>query len=60
MKRAAIVIAVLGMCAGSFGQSNNKPAQGRLRQPRDNAPAAGQAAAPQGKRPPAGQDAARV
>src|SRR5579872_3793765 len=50
MKRAAIIIAVLGMCAGSFGQSNNKPA-GQTSQP---APPAGQAAAaaPQGKRPP--------
>ncbi len=45
MKRAAIVIAVLGMCAWSFGQ--DKPAA-------QTAPA-GQAAAaqPQGKRPPA-------
>jgi tetratricopeptide (TPR) repeat protein len=46
MKRAAIVIAVLGMCAWSFGQ--DKPAaQGAAGQT-----AAGQAAAPQGKRPP--------
>jgi tetratricopeptide (TPR) repeat protein len=54
MKRAAIVIievvAVLGMCAWSFGQGSDKPAA-------QNAPA-GQtapaaAAAPQGKRPPA-------
>jgi len=46
MKRAAIVIAVLGMCVGSFGQ--DKPAT-------QNPPAgqaAGQSAAPQGKRPP--------
>lgn len=46
MKRAAIVIAVLGMCGWSFGQ--DKPAA-------QNPPAgqaAGQAAAPQGKRPP--------
>ena len=42
MKRAAIVIAVLGMCMWSWGQ--NKPA---------TPAAAGQAAAPQGKRPPA-------
>lgn len=45
MKRAAIVIAVLGMYVGSYGQ--DKPAQ--------NPPAgqaAGQAAAPAGKRPP--------
>ncbi len=54
MKRAAIVIAVLGMCAGSFGQSNNKPAAGQAAPAAgQSAPAAGQAAAPQGKRPPA-------
>lgn len=52
MKRAAMVMAVLGMCAWSFGQSNDKPAAqnppaGQAAQP------AGQAAAPQGKRPPA-------
>ena len=52
MKRAAMVIAVLGMCAWSFGQSNTKPATqnppaGQAAQP------AGQAAAPAGKRPPA-------
>jgi hypothetical protein len=50
MKRAAMVIAVLGMCAWSFGQSNTKPATqkppaGQAAQP------AGQAAAPAGKRP---------
>ncbi len=46
MKRAAIAIAVLGMCAWSFGQ--DKPAtQGAAGQ------AAGAQAAPQGKRPPA-------
>ena len=45
MKRAAVVVAVLGMCVGSFGQA--KPAA-------QTAPAAGQAAAaPQGKRSPA-------
>lgn len=47
MKQAAIVVAVLGMCVGSWGQ--NKPAT-------QSAPAAGQAAAaaaPQGKRMPA-------
>jgi len=48
MKRTAIMMAVLGVCAWSFGQSNDKAAQ--------NPPAsqaAGQAAAaPQGKRPP--------
>jgi tetratricopeptide (TPR) repeat protein len=51
MKRAAIVIAVLGMWSLSFAQGNNKPAAqnppaGQAAQP------AGQAAAPQGKRPP--------
>lgn len=55
MKRAAIVIAVLGaglgMCVWSFGQSNDKaagqnPPAGQAAQP------AGQAAAPGGKRPP--------
>lgn len=45
MKRAAIVVAVLGMCVWSFGQSSGKPAG-------QSAPA-GQAAAPAGKRPPA-------
>jgi tetratricopeptide (TPR) repeat protein len=46
MKRTAMVVAVLGMCAWSFGQSSDKPAT--------QTPAAGQAApaaAPQGKRP---------
>jgi tetratricopeptide (TPR) repeat protein len=48
MKRAAIVVAVLGMCTWSFAQGNDKPAAAQT------APA-GQAAAaaPQGKRPPA-------
>ncbi|MGP0021253.1 MAG: hypothetical protein ACLPHP_21975 [Candidatus Sulfotelmatobacter sp.] len=53
MKRAAIIIevvAVLSMCAWSFGQSTNKPAPGQTGQ---TAPAAGQAAAPAGKRAPA-------
>jgi tetratricopeptide (TPR) repeat protein len=47
MKRAAIVVAVLGVSVWSFGQSNGKPAA--------QTPAAGQpaAAAPQGKRPAA-------
>src|SRR5260370_5594576 len=48
MKRAAIVIAMLGITAWSFGQSTDKPAT-------QNAQAGqqpGQAAAPQGKRPP--------
>ena len=46
MKQAAIMVAVLGMCVGSYGQ--DKPAT-------QNPPAgqaAGQAATPQGKRPP--------
>jgi len=51
MKRAAIVIAVLGMCAGSFGQGNDKPAA-KAAQPAGQAAPAGQTAAPQGKRPP--------
>jgi len=46
MKKAAIIVTVLGMCAWSFGQSGDKPAAGQA------APAAGQAAAPAGKRPP--------
>ena len=50
MKRA-IVVAVLTMCAWSFGQSTDKPAAqnppaGQAAQP------AGQASAPAGKRPP--------
>lgn len=48
MKTTGIVVAVLGMCAWSFAQSNDKPA--------GQSPATGQtaaaAAAPQGKRPP--------
>jgi tetratricopeptide (TPR) repeat protein len=47
MNKAAMVVAVLGICAWSFGQSSDKPAT--------QTPAAGQAAAPaaapQGKRP---------
>ncbi len=46
MKKTAIVVAVLGMCAWSFGQGNDKPAA-------QNAPAAQAAGAPQGKRPAA-------
>jgi tetratricopeptide (TPR) repeat protein len=49
MKRVAMMVAVLGMCALSFGQGNSKPAA-------QNPPAgqaAGQPAAPAGKRPPA-------
>ena len=47
MKRTAIVVAMLGISAWSFGQSSDKTAT--------QAPAAGQQAAPaaQGKRPPA-------
>jgi hypothetical protein len=47
MKRAAMMIAVLGMCTWSVAQGNNKPAA--------QTPPAGQAAAPApaGKRPPA-------
>jgi tetratricopeptide (TPR) repeat protein len=57
MKRAAVVIvevvAVLGMCAWSFGQSTDKPAA-QTAPAGQAAPAAGQAAAaPQGKRKPA-------
>ncbi|HUA15813.1 MAG TPA: tetratricopeptide repeat protein [Verrucomicrobiae bacterium] len=48
MKRAAITIAVLAMCAGSWAQGNDKPAT--------QTPAAGQtgqaATTPPGKRPP--------
>jgi tetratricopeptide (TPR) repeat protein len=53
MKRAAMVVAVLGICAWSFGQSNDKPA-GQNPPAGQAAPAAGQAAAaaPAGKRPP--------
>ena len=56
MKRAAIVIAVLGMCVGSVGQdkgaTQNPPAGQSAAQ--GQSPAAGQSAAtaPQGKRPP--------
>ena len=49
MKRAAIVIAVLGVCTGCFGQNTDKSAT-------QNPPAgqtAAAATAPQGKRPPA-------
>jgi tetratricopeptide (TPR) repeat protein len=44
MKRAAIVVAILGISAWGFAQSSDKPAA-------QSAPA-GQAAAPAGKRPP--------
>jgi hypothetical protein len=51
MKRAAILIAVLGMCAGSLGQGTDKPA-GQNPSTGQAASAAGQAPA-QGKRKPA-------
>jgi len=51
MKRAAMMVAVLGVCAWSFGQSNAKPA-GQNPPAGQAAPATGQAAAPAGKRPP--------
>lgn len=47
MKRAAIVVAMLAMCAWSAAQSNDKPAQSA-----PGAPAGQAAAAPAGKRPP--------
>jgi tetratricopeptide (TPR) repeat protein len=49
MKRAAMIIAMLGISAWGFGQSNDKPAA-----PAGQAAGqtAGQAAAPAGKRPP--------
>jgi tetratricopeptide (TPR) repeat protein len=61
MKRAAVVIievvAVLGMCAWSFGQSTDKPASqtpaAGQAAPAAGQAAAGQAAATQGKRKPA-------
>ncbi len=52
MKRAAIVVAVLGMCVWSFGQSSSKPAGQSAPAGQATAPT-GQAAAPAGKRPPA-------
>lgn len=53
MKRAAIVVAALAMCAASFAQSNDKTASQSAPAGQQTAPAAGQAAAaPQGKRPP--------
>ncbi len=51
MKRAAMVVAMLGMCAWSFGQGNDKPAA-QNSPPGQAAQPAGQAA-PAGKRPPA-------
>jgi tetratricopeptide (TPR) repeat protein len=55
MKRAGIVVAVLGICVWSFAQGNDKPAaqSAPAGQTGQTPPAAaGQAAAPQGKRPP--------
>ena len=53
MKRAAIVVAVLAMCAACFAQSNDKPAsQTQPAGQQANPPAGQAAAAPQGKRPP--------
>ena len=48
MKRAAMVVAVLGMCVWSWGRTNRRQSA-----PAGRRAAAGQAAAPQGKRPPA-------
>lgn len=48
MKRAAILIAVLGISSWSFGQDSAKPAA----QSAPSGQAAGQAATPPGKRPP--------
>ena len=53
MKRAAIVVAVLAMCAGGFAQGNDKPASQNPPAGQQANPPTGQAeAAPQGKRPP--------
>jgi tetratricopeptide (TPR) repeat protein len=55
MKRAAMIVAVLGISAWSLGQDASKPAQSGQTTPAtgQTAPATGQAAAaPQGKRPP--------
>ncbi len=54
MKRAAMMVAVLGISVWSLGQGTSKPTQGATTTPAgQTAPAAGQAAAaPQGKRPP--------
>jgi tetratricopeptide (TPR) repeat protein len=51
MKRAAILMAMLGLCAWSFAQSNDKPSTGQSA-PAGQAAAGQAAAAPQGKRPP--------
>jgi tetratricopeptide (TPR) repeat protein len=54
MKRAAMIVAVLGISVWSLGQDASKPAQsGQTPATGQTAPATGQAAAaPQGKRPP--------
>jgi tetratricopeptide (TPR) repeat protein len=52
MKRAAIVVAVLGMCAWSLGQSTDKPAAQNPPAGQAGAASGQAAAAPQGKRPP--------
>lgn len=52
MKRTAIMIAVLGMCAAGWAQANDKPAGQTAPAGQTTQPAAGQAAAPAGKRPP--------
>ena len=50
MKRIATIVAVLGICVGSWGQ--DKPASQNPPAGQTAGPAAGQAAEPQGKRPP--------
>ena len=50
MKRIAIIVAVLGICVGSWGQ--DKPATQNPPAGQAAGQAAGQPAAPQGKRPP--------
>jgi tetratricopeptide (TPR) repeat protein len=52
MKRTAIVIAVLGACTWSLGQSNTKPATQNPPAGQAAGQTPGQAATPPGKRPP--------
>jgi tetratricopeptide (TPR) repeat protein len=52
MKRAAILIAVLGICTWSFGQDATKPAGQNPPSGQASSGQAGQAATPPGKRPP--------
>jgi tetratricopeptide (TPR) repeat protein len=52
MKRAAMMVAVLGISVWSLGQDASKPAPGGQTPAGQTAPATGAAAAPQGKRPP--------